>query len=64
MRRAHLTESEIDRLVELAHAAGLAALCVKTDCDGEASFSVAGLGTFFEVLPLERALKDAARVTS
>lgn len=63
MRRAVLPKPEIDRLVDLAHAAGVS-LRLAVDSDGEASFVVAGLGTFNEVKLLERALGDAQRAAA
>lgn len=60
MRRAFLTESEIDRLVDLAHDAGVS-LRVITDGVGEATFAAGELGTFGDVASLERALNDALR---
>ena len=56
MRRAHLCEPDIDRLVRLAFDADVV-LRLAVDLDGEASFVVAGLDTFDEVAPLERALR-------
>lgn len=63
MRRAELEEREVDRLADLAHDAGVS-LRVAVDFDGEASFSVGGLGTFSDLVSLERALGDAMRVTA
>jgi hypothetical protein len=63
MRRALLAEQDIDRLVDLAHSAGVS-LRLAVDLDGEATFVAAGLGTFNEVKPLERTLSDAARAAA
>ena len=61
-RRALIEEREIDRLVDLAADAGVS-LRIRTDLDGdgETRFEAGPLGTFGEVLHLERALNDLAR---
>ena len=60
MRRALLQEVELDRLIDLAHGAGVA-LRVCVDVEGEASFVAGGLGSFATVAELEHALGDALR---
>ena len=63
MRRELLAESEVDRLRDLAGSAGLS-LRMQVDLNGEASFSSAGLGSFYDVLAYERALADLSRMSS
>jgi hypothetical protein len=63
MRRSELFESEIDRITELGHEAGVS-VRVAVDRDGEASLVAGGLGTFSDIASLERALGDAVRAAA